>query len=129
MHSISPHVKEIRQKCCEILLPEEVVARFRWTGKEIAAQIREVLIMDYCAGMLFPKEKPQNCFNLYRSTVFWTPSSLKLCSISQGTSLLMSYLGRCFISMPSNQPGRIVLTLELVQRQAEVFYSIKGLEP
>ena len=31
--------------------------------------------------------------------------------------------------MPSNQPGLIVLTLELVQRQTEIFHGIKGLEP
>ena len=31
--------------------------------------------------------------------------------------------------MPTKQPGLIVLTLERVQRQAEVFYSIKGCEP
>src|SRR5678815_3062452 len=53
---------------------------------------------------------------LYRSTVFWTPSDLKLCGIRQGTSLLMSHLGRGFVAMPSNQPSLIVLTLELVQR-------------
>src|SRR5215216_4473676 len=53
---------------------------------------------------------------LYRSTVFWTPSDLKLCGIRQGTSLLMSHLGRGFVAMPSNQPRLIVLTLELVQR-------------
>ena len=51
---------------------------------------------------------------LYRSTVFWTPSDLKLGGMSQGTPLLMSHLGRGFISMPSNQPGLIILTLELM---------------
>ena len=66
---------------------------------------------------------------LYRSTVFWTPSDLKLGCISQGTLLLMSHLGGCFVSMPPNQPGLIVLTLKLVQRQAEFFHRIKGLEP
>ena len=53
---------------------------------------------------------------LYRSTVFWTPSGLKLCGISQGTSLLLSHLGRGFVSVPPNQPRLIVLTLKLVQR-------------
>jgi hypothetical protein len=53
---------------------------------------------------------------VYRSTVFWTPLGLKLGGISHGTSLLQSHLGRCFVSMPSNQPGCIVLTLKLVQR-------------
>jgi hypothetical protein len=67
--------------------------------------------------------------DLYRSTVFWTPSDLKLGCISQDTPLLMSHLSRCFVSMPSNQPGFIVLTLELVQRQAEFFHAIKGREP
>jgi len=66
---------------------------------------------------------------LYRSTVFWTLAGLKLCCISESTSLLMSYLGRGFVAMPSNQPGLIVLTLELVQRQAECFHGIKGCEP
>ena len=66
---------------------------------------------------------------LYRSTVFWTPSGLKLCGISQGTSLFQSDLGRGFVAMPANQPGLIVLTLKLVQRQAEFFLRIKGLEP
>ena len=66
---------------------------------------------------------------VYRSTVFWTPSDLKLGCISQDTPLLMSHLSRCFVSMPSNQPGFIVLTLELVQRQAEFFHAIKGREP
>jgi len=74
---------------------------------------------DVCTGMLF----------LYRSTVFWTPSDLKLGCISQGTLLLMSHLGGCFVSMPPNQPGLIVLTLKLVQRQSEVLHRIKGLEP
>src|SRR5262245_52122499 len=41
----------------------------------------------------------------------------------------MSHLGRGFVSMPPNQPGLIVLTLKLMQRQAEVFHSIKGCEP
>ena len=31
--------------------------------------------------------------------------------------------------MPSNQPGLIVLTLKLEERQAKLFYRIKGLEP
>lgn len=66
---------------------------------------------------------------VYRSTVFWTPSDLKLGCISQDTPLLMSHLSRCFVSMPSNQPGFIVLTLELVQRQAEFFHGLKGREP
>ena len=66
---------------------------------------------------------------VYRSTVFWTPSDLKLGCISQGTLLLMSHLGGCFVSMPPNQPGLIVLTLKLVQRQSEVLHRIKGLEP
>ena len=66
---------------------------------------------------------------LYRSTVFWTPSGLKLGCSSQGTQLLMSHLGRGFISMPPNEPGLIVLTLKLVQCQAECFHGIKSLEP
>jgi hypothetical protein len=66
---------------------------------------------------------------LYRSTVFWTPSDLKLSCSRQGTLLLVSHLGGCFVSMPPNQPGLIVLTLKLVQRQAEFFHRIKGLEP
>ena len=39
--------------------------------------------------------------------------SLQLGGISQGTSLFTSHLGRCFVSMPSNQPSLIVLTLKL----------------
>jgi hypothetical protein len=66
---------------------------------------------------------------VYRSTVFWTPSDLKLSCSRQGTLLLVSHLGGCFVSMPPNQPGLIVLTLKLVQRQAEFFHRIKGLEP
>jgi hypothetical protein len=66
---------------------------------------------------------------VYRSTVFWTLAGLKLCGISQSTSLRMSYLGRGFVAMPSNQPRLIVLMLELVQRQAEFFHGIKGLQP
>jgi hypothetical protein len=65
---------------------------------------------------------------LYRSTVFWTPSDLKLCGMSQGTSLLLSHLGRRFVSMPPNEPGCIVLTLKLMQRQAKLFHRIKGCE-
>ena len=63
------------------------------------------------------------------STVFWTPLDLKLCSICQGTSLLLSHLGRGFVAMPSNEPGRIILTLKRVQRQAQLFYRIKRFEP
>ena len=66
---------------------------------------------------------------VYRSTVFWTLSSLKSCCLSQHTTLLMSDLGRRFVSMPPNQPGLIVLTLKLMQRQAECFHGVKGLEP
>src|SRR5262245_42069905 len=40
---------------------------------------------------------------LYRSTVFWTPLGLKLCGLGQGTTLLLSHLGGCFISMPPNE--------------------------
>src|SRR5438477_8892686 len=54
---------------------------------------------------------------------------LQVCGISQGPSLLMSHLGRGFVAIPSNQPGLILLTLELVQRQAECFHGIKSLEP
>ena len=66
---------------------------------------------------------------MYRSTVFWTPSGLQLGCSSQGTPLLLSHLGRGFVSMPSDQPGLIVLTLERVQRQAQLFHGIKGCEP
>jgi hypothetical protein len=60
---------------------------------------------------------------------FWTPSGLKLGCLSQGTTLLMSHLGRGFVSVPPNQPRLIVLTLKLMPRQAEFFHGIKGLEP
>jgi hypothetical protein len=60
------------------------------------------------SGMLFSL--------LYRSTVFWTPAGLKLGCLSQGTPLLVSHLGRGFVSVPPNQPRLIVLTLKLVQR-------------
>src|SRR5262249_35800557 len=66
---------------------------------------------------------------VYRSTVFWTPSDLKLCGISQSTTLCMSHLRWGFVAMPSNQPCLIVLTLKLVQRQAKLFDRIKGGEP
>src|SRR5262245_51593298 len=66
---------------------------------------------------------------LYRSTVFWTHSATKSCCRSQQTALLMSDLGGRFVSMPSNQPGLIVSTLKLTERQAEVFDGVKGLEP
>ena len=66
---------------------------------------------------------------LYRSTVFWTPSGLKLGCISQGTPLLLSHLGRGFVAMPTNQPGLIVLALKRLQRQAEFFHGIKSFEP
>ena len=66
---------------------------------------------------------------VYRSTVFWTPLDLKLGGLSQGTSLLQSHLGRGFVAMLANQPGRIVLTLKLVECQAELFHGLKGLEP
>jgi hypothetical protein len=65
---------------------------------------------------------------VYRSTVFWTPSDLQLGCLSQGTPLRMSHLGGCFVSMPPNQPGLIVSTLKLVQRQAEVLHRITGCE-
>ena len=67
--------------------------------------------------------------DLYRSTVFWTPSGLKLGCISQGTLLLISHLGGCFVAMPPNQPGLIVLTLKRVQRQAQLFHGIKSCQP
>jgi hypothetical protein len=66
---------------------------------------------------------------LYRSTVFWTPAGLKLGCLSQGTPLLVSHLGRGFVSVPPNQPRLIVLTLKRMQRQAEFFHGIKALEP
>ena len=66
---------------------------------------------------------------MYRSTVFRTPAGLKLGGLSPGTSLLLSHLGRSFVSMPANQPRLVVLTLELVQRQAKFVHRIKGLEP
>ena len=82
---------------------------------------------------LFCEEFPQvlraRGVELYRSTVFWTLSGLKSGCLSQGTLLLMSRLGRCFVSMPANQPGLIVLPLKRMQRQAEFFHGIKGCEP
>jgi hypothetical protein len=36
---------------------------------------------------------------MYWSTVFWTPSGLQLCGISQGTSLFQADLGRGFVSI------------------------------
>src|SRR5918911_4797137 len=41
----------------------------------------------------------------------------------------MSHLGWSFVSMPSNQPGLMVLTLKLMQRQAKFFSRITGREP
>jgi hypothetical protein len=76
-----------------------------------------------------PDRLARRSSGVYRSTVFWTPSDLKLSCSRQGTLLLVSHLGGCFVSMPPNQPGLIVLTLKLVQRQAEFFHRIKGLEP
>jgi tetratricopeptide (TPR) repeat protein len=53
----------------------------------------------------------------------------KLGRVSQGTPLRISHLGRRFVAMPPNEPGLIVLTLELVQRQAQLFHGIKSCEP
>ena len=60
---------------------------------------------------------------------FLDTPSLKLCGLSQGTLLLLSHLGRGFVAMPPNQPRRIILMLKLMQRQAESFHGVKGLEP
>ena len=43
--------------------------------------------------------------------------------------MLLSHLGRGFVSMPTAQPGLLVWTLKLMQRQTEGFHGIKGLEP
>jgi hypothetical protein len=66
---------------------------------------------------------------MYRSTVFWIPSGLKLCGTSQGTLLRMPHLSRCFVTMPSDQPRLIVFLLKRMQRQTKLFHSIKGGEP
>jgi hypothetical protein len=49
---------------------------------------------------------------------FLTPSALKFCDVSQGPTLLMSNLGRCFVSLPSHPPDLMVLTLKRMRRQA-----------
>ena len=64
-----------------------------------------------------------------KSDSFLDTLGLTLCGISQDTTLLMSYLSRGFVAIRSHQPRGMVVTLERVQRQAEFFHHLKGLEP
>jgi hypothetical protein len=96
-----------------------------YTGNDMAGALYFTVTV---LGFVFTAYEPI-FWVLYRSTVFWTPSGLKLCGISQDTLLFTSHLGRGLVSMPSNQPGLIILMLKLVQRQAQFFHSIKSFEP
>ena len=55
----------------------------RWIELRIAASDTRVVLFT-----------PDGPLRVYRSTVFWTPSGLKLGCLSPGTTLLMSHLGR-----------------------------------
>ena len=107
---MSPYVRELFRQASELDEQDRAVL----AGLLLESLEPEV---DEHVESAWPEEIARRLTELvYRSTVFWTPAGLKLGCLSQGTPLLVSHLGRGFVSVPPNQPRLIVLTLKLVQR-------------